>query len=336
MNAVFRWSGKLLKWLLIGMVGLTVLGVVAANVYGLYGRYQLDKDYPAPGRMISIGTHRMHMHCVGEGKPTVVLDAGGAGFSVMWAAVIERAQSVTRLCAFDRSGLGWSEPGKVSPTAESREADLEALLAVSGESPPFILVGHSLGGMHAWLYAQDHLDQAAGLIAVDTAPPNMADLNAMGPGVKIEGGQRLLFMSIERLGLVPALVGDLPVETEGLPESASVVMKRSRFLSKGLLSEQLAMDALAHAARKMGSIQDLPLIVITHGMPGDFEAWGFGDRAQDAEQAWQDMQVELSELSSNGEIFIAQESGHMVPVQQPAIVVDAIRRLVEGYRARQQ
>ena len=335
MKRLMRVIGKVLKWLGLGTLALVVAFVIGANLYAAYGRYKLNRDFPPPGRLVSVGSHRMHIHCVGMGEPTVVLDAGGGGFSVQWAGVMERAQTLSRICAFDRSGMGWSERSSDPPSAASREADLEALLAVSGESAPFILVGHSVGGELAWLYAQNHPDQIVGLIAVDTVPPSMRDIEAIrefNQIGEIRGWQRALILAIERLGLVPFLLRGNDIEFEDFPPWANEVMKRSNFLSKGMISEQLSMYSLGLTARDMDSLGDLPLTVIRHGICGIMcESWG--ERSGDFERMWREAQRGLSELSSNGRLLVAEESDHTIPTTQPDIVVDAIREMTEEYRA---
>lgn len=342
MTRVLRPIAKLFKWLLIGVVGLIVAAIVIGNAFRIYGRIQFDREISAPGRYISIGTHRMHMHCVGAGAPTVVLDAGASQFSTAWAAVLELAEPITRVCAFDRSGMGWSEPSPKPVTAASRLADLEILLDTSGEQPPYIFTGWSLGGALAWLYAQGHMDQVAGVITVDGALRASADINEFSPISEEEARtQRIVLDTVRALGLFPALHAlvpeiDDPGPTGELPDAAVAILERSHFLSKGLIEDISSIDSVFEAAREIQALGDTPLIVITHayGNPGRVMARLFGEENLPIfERLWQEMQSEMSEMSSNGQLWMAESSDHGIPLQQPSIVVDAISEMVDSYRS---
>jgi pimeloyl-ACP methyl ester carboxylesterase len=332
-----RLLGKACTWFLAGIAPLLVVVVVIGNVYRIHGRSQLDTDFPRPGELVSVGTHRMHIHCVGQGLPTIVLDSGGYSFSSAWDAVVERAQSITRICAFDRAGLGWSERGQSVPTAESYAADLEALLAASGESGPYIFTGWSMGGGLTWLYTQAHLDEAAGIIMVDGMPRDMYRFVAMGADPTPRGLGRILSLVIDRAGLTAAVLALLApgvdeASRRELPESTVALLDRSQFLSEGIVPAVFSVPSVVEAARAISPLGDLPLIVIARGMPGDFFD-PLGDRKDEAETLWREMQTEMSTLSSDSRLWIAEQSDHGVPLRQPGIVVDAIRELVQRYRS---
>lgn len=230
MRRVLRFLAKSSKWLLIGIAGLVAVAILAGNAFRIYGQRQFDRRFPAPGRFVELDTHRMHLHCVGEGAPTAILDAGASQFSTAWSAVLERAAPITRVCAFDRSGMGWSEPGPGPVTAASRLADLEALLRASDEQPPYILVGWSLGGALAWLYAQGHMDEIAGLITVDGALRASADINNAFSSISEEEAkaQQIVLQTIRGLGLFAALHALVP-EIDDRAQPASFPTTQLRF-----------------------------------------------------------------------------------------------------------
>src|SRR5579864_631611 len=111
-----------------------------------------SQSYPPPGQMIDIGGRKLHLYCTGKGSPTVILIAGGGGFSIDWALVQPKVAEQTRVCSYDRAGLGWSDPGSAEETVEETIDDLHALLHGSGEKGPFILVGASIGGVFSQAY----------------------------------------------------------------------------------------------------------------------------------------------------------------------------------------
>lgn len=153
---------SILKWSAICIAGLVVVAVLSLKAYVAYSRQNLHEEVPPPGQMVNVGAHSLHLYCVGSGRPTVILESGGFSFSAQWALVMEGVEPITRACAYDRNGLGWSELAPNPPTADSVLHDLSELLSASGELPPYVLVGHSNGGPIAWLCTDRHRRDVAG------------------------------------------------------------------------------------------------------------------------------------------------------------------------------
>ena len=127
------------------------------------------RAYPAPGRMIDVGGHRLHINCIGTGTPTVVIDAGWGDSSVAWSSWVQPAAArTTRVCTYDRAGMGYSEPGPLPRTAERFAQELHTLLTRAGEPGPYVLVGHSLGGALVRVYAHDYPAEVAGVVLIDS------------------------------------------------------------------------------------------------------------------------------------------------------------------------
>jgi pimeloyl-ACP methyl ester carboxylesterase len=110
---------------------------------------------------MSVAGHRLHLHCVGEGSPTVVLDAGLGAFSLDWGAVQPQIATSTRVCAYDRSGLGWSDPGRRPRSPQQFADELHTLLTNAGIPGPYVLVGHSISGKTARVFASQHPNEVA-------------------------------------------------------------------------------------------------------------------------------------------------------------------------------
>ena len=126
-----------------------------------------DKRYPPPGQLVDVGGYRLHLHCIGQGSPTVVLDAGLGAFSLDWGAVQPQIATSTRVCAYDRAGLGWSEPGPTPRSPQQFADELHALLTNAGVEGPYVLVAHSISGKTARLFASQHPNEVAGMVLVD-------------------------------------------------------------------------------------------------------------------------------------------------------------------------
>jgi pimeloyl-ACP methyl ester carboxylesterase len=124
----------------------------------------LPREYPPPGRLIDIGGRKLHIYCSGKGSPTVILIAGGGAFSIDWALVQPKVSKDTRVCSYDRAGLGWSDSGPADETVEQTVADLHNLLRMAGEKAPYLLVGASIGGIFIQAYQRAFPQEVAGLV----------------------------------------------------------------------------------------------------------------------------------------------------------------------------
>ncbi len=128
---------------------------------------------PAPlGKMVDLGGYRIHMYCTGSGKQTVVLSPGGGDFSFVWYLVQQRVQTFARVCSYDRAGSAWSDPGPQPLTLRQEAYELELALKLSGEKGPYILVGHSIGGLVVRTFAEGYPDETSGVVLVDAPSPD--------------------------------------------------------------------------------------------------------------------------------------------------------------------
>lgn len=347
-----RTRARFFLWATLSPIVLLAFALALGNAYRLYGKFRLSRDLPAPGRLVSIGDHRLHIHCVGEGRPVTVLVAGAGRFSTDWARVMDLAEPITRVCAYDRSGLGWSEIGSsYSATMSTARGEFEALLRESGEAAPYILVGHSRAGVFVWLYAQDHPEQTAGVVTLDGSPPAPVAADASRPAAASDPDgasrprenrgrswndvKRFAFVRLERLGLMPMISeiwGDelpIPVEyvppvpLDAFPEAAAQVVRRTERFCERCFAD-LLLGAPGSATRTMHDLGNLPLVVIARGMP---------ERNPNVERSWRRRQEAMSRLSTSGRLIIADASRHYIHYTQPEIVAEAIDRLAADYRA---
>jgi pimeloyl-ACP methyl ester carboxylesterase len=268
------------------------------------------------GRLIAIGGGRaMYLECHGTGSPTVVLESGFRTDAEIWSTltaagtpVLPAVSRFTRVCAYDRPGtaldaehIGRSDPVPMPRTAADIVADLDVLLRAAEVPGPYVLVGHGLGGLFARLYTSEQPEAVAGLVLVDAYPERLEEL--LGP---------------ERWPIYEQIVLD-PDGLAGVPDLETI----------DLGDASAAM--LAAAARS--PLRRVPLVVISRGLPlalpGDVPA-GFSEAL---EQAWDVGQAELATLAPRGRHVVATRSSDDIPLEQPAIVVRAIRRVVNMVRA---
>jgi pimeloyl-ACP methyl ester carboxylesterase len=301
--------------------------------------------YPPIGKLIDIGTHRLHIHSTGNGGPTVILESGGLGWSLDWYLVQTEVAKFTSVCSYDRAGFGWSDPGPNPRTSGQIVAELHALLETAGISKPYILVGASFGGHTARLFAKTYPDEVAGIVLVDARhesidakmPPAWKKLEAAGKGMC----QFMLLAS--RMGLLN-LLGKLGGERAAPPILSKLPPEmQQRYLEVGFQPKyfQTNLDELAAVAESdrqlsaTGLLGSLPLTVIRHGLPEMFAGMP-ANHAQQAEQVWQEQQAELAKLSSNSRMLVSEQSGHRIPVDHPEIVIKAILDMVKTFGAKNE
>jgi pimeloyl-ACP methyl ester carboxylesterase len=203
-----------------GIVLLLALLVGLIGVFGTRAKAKVTAKYPAPGQMVDVGGHRLHIHCQGDhalGSPTVVMESGNGEPSLTWAAIQPEVARFARVCTYDRAGLGWSERSPKPRTVGNVVDELHTLLARAGLEPPYVLVGHSMGGGLVRLYAREHPDQVAGMVLVD---PLLEEQEQRWP----EAVRRLSERS--RKAMVPSfrlgqMSGDEPSQSPWLGEASS-------------------------------------------------------------------------------------------------------------------
>ena len=331
-----------------GIVLLLFLMVGLTWIFGRRAKAELAAKYPPPGQMVDVGGYRMHINCQGrkrsDGSPTVVLEAGHSESSLTWALVQRGVAKFTRVCTYDRAGLGWSERSPKPRTATNIVAELHALLTQMGVEPPYVLVGHSIGGLFARLYAHEHPDQVVGMVLVD-ATHDEQDVRHAGAVAKqyklafkvMAWLFRLLQMlnSIGLLALIPNKVSGIwpnPIPKETREAYIGVVCSSTRWFETARKEAATSWENIAAArAAQITTLGDIPLIVLSAGQIQVPE--GPGISATDAEQfkaVQMELQAELVTLSSKGKRMIAEKSAHFIQVEQPEAVIDAIRQVVEA------
>ena len=276
-------------------------------------------DLPAPGQRIDIGGYKLHLHCQGTGSPAVILESGLGDWSSHWASVQRLLKADTQVCSYDRAGYGWSDPGPRPRDSSRIVAELHTLLGKAGIAPPYLLVGHSFGGINVRLFASTYPEEVSGLLLVDASHPASLPYrrNEDGsiPSTAMTTGNQLM-------RIAPGTSEELHIPAEAqaalsdqLLHTKSIVTGRAEFRALGQ-----SVIALLDAP----PMHDLPLIVLSRGL----RAWPEGAAGDAQEEAWRAQQLELSKLSSHGSQRIALHSGHHIQFDEPALVADAVRELL--------
>lgn len=298
---------------------------------GMIARVRIAHKYPAPGRLVDVGTLKMHIYCTGAGSPTVILSSGSDDFSILWSKVQPEVSKVTRVCSYDRAGLGRSEASHETRTAAVIVRELHLLLSNVGMDPPYLFVGHSFGGALTRLYAYQHPEEVAGLVLVDAAPDELflqvpKWRNAMDRKIKF---YKLLapLSSLGLLALSPNSIPNRGMSEEVLARYRAIAVSTNYFQT-GITENSIFERNLSDIHTAKIDLGDLPLIVISRGywdpMPGFSE-----EENQLAWQAWQTMQSEFLPLSSDSRQIVATASEHTIQLQQPELVIGAIDEILD-------
>lgn len=166
-----RWFKRGAIVVVTAPVALALLGMS----YQMLATRADRRNLPPPGRLIDVGGYRLHIQCEGAGHPTVVLETGALAMSALWGSVQPRVAVHTRVCSYDRAGLGWSEPGPEPRDGAQIAAELHTLLRGAGELPPYVLVGHSFGGLLVRVFIDQYPGDVAGLVLLDPSHPDQLE-----------------------------------------------------------------------------------------------------------------------------------------------------------------
>jgi pimeloyl-ACP methyl ester carboxylesterase len=303
---------------------------------------QSSKPQPI-GQLVDVGGYRLLLACQGEGSPTVVMEAAIGETGLLWSLVQPAVAKRTRACVYDRAGLGWSDPSPEPRTAAVMVQELHRLLGTAGIPGPYVLVGHSFGGLLVRLYAARHPQEVAGLVLVDSAHEEQyrrgpTEIRELVPQLEEQGRQQ--FEGLKALIVSGSLdPATLPVPP-GLPEAAAETFRALVAASpkhvETFIAEQQAVQAIQAelAAARIPSLGELPLVVLSHGQPMVMP--GLTPEVNQAyERVWQGLQAELAGLSSQGRLIVAEGSGHYIQLERPQLVIDAIAEVVTAARTNQ-
>lgn len=252
-----------------------------------------ERQYPPPGEMVDVGGYQLHLLCSGEGSPTVVLEQGGGGSSLAWFNVQPQVAEVTRVCAYDRAGLGWSQAGPEPRDGKRVAEELHTLLARAGIQGPYVLAGWSYGGIFVRSFAERYPGEVAGLLLLDATHPEVWTRTAEGRAT-YESESRLYAAGqvLARLGLLRLLPNPLTATPANWPgplrEQWRAVTSTTRFWDTVAAESRAIPETMAQLGGA-GSLGDVPLTVVTAGAnPG-------------ADGQWATYQQELATLSSNSQ-----------------------------------
>jgi pimeloyl-ACP methyl ester carboxylesterase len=334
------------KWLKrIGLVLMSVLviTITAGALYERSARQRIAKELPPPGKMINVGAgRRIHLDCRGSGTPIVVLETiaapmGGAS----WFAVHDAVAKTTRTCAYDRAGLGWSDPASGPRTGVAIVNDLHNALQAAHEPAPYVMVGASLGGPLIMTYTKYFGEEVAGLVFVDASHPDQDKKIEEVTGKRLDyapGAQKVLaalaWTGLPRLLLPPTQSPEIP------PQVARAIDAHMPTSLGPSLAEIAQLHETWREAGTLRTLGDRPVAVLTAARPySAAELATFQlteEQGKRMQEAWFALQREEASWSSRSTHKFLSDSSHGVQFERPDAIIAAIGEVLEQIRAGQQ
>lgn len=261
-------------------------------------------------QLIDIGTHKLYLSCQGSGRPVIVIDTAHGDTYLNWSSIMRELSTNTRVCAYDRAGYGQSEPGPLPRNSQREAEELHSLLQNAGVREPYLLVGHSLGGLNIQIFAANYPEQVAGMVLIDPPP---LDWFIEGPFPQLtqllEHETAALWQAVEA-----ARVADDPGQVNQADFIEALASEQ----------EQLQMSSGPQAAG-IESFEALPLVVIAATEPNP----QFGEQAEAFQQFWIKQNEALLSKSSNSKFLLAEDSSHMINRDAPQLIIEAVKGMLD-------
>jgi pimeloyl-ACP methyl ester carboxylesterase len=330
-----RW----LKRIAVGLGALGAIAMLSGASYELLMRRRVREAYPVPGRLVEVGGgRRIQIDCRGAGSPTVVLESGLDHLgSLSWARVHDSMAVTTRVCAYSRAGIMWSDASDAPFDLTAMARDLHDALAAAGERAPYVMVGHSIGGPYVMGFTHAYPSEVKGLVFVDASHPDQfarfRDITGKSlapPPGEVKLGVALAWTGLVRLWPVGAAPASWPAETARVAPAflpLSVV---------GLANETEAVPMTLAEARGMRQLGDRPLVVLTAGReqpPAVLRLMGLtreqGVQLRDAARV---LHEDQTSWTRHGRHELVPDATHYIQFDRPDVVVRATREVVQAVR----
>jgi len=329
------------------LAGLLVVTLAAGAIYQAAASASALKKYPATGKLYDIGEYSLHLRCTGEGNPTVVLEAGSGTPGLVWTPVQREIEKSMRVCSYDRAGYGYSESAAGPLPPQQVASDLHALLKAANVPGPYIMVGHSAGGVYVRAYANQYPSEVVGMVLVDSShedenlilPPEWVKLN------QTQNSMIALCRAMSPFGLMRlSHMFDAAIAGVSMDAQVGAAYLASTYQTRFCRASAEEIEALASTPYQPdtpGRLGNMPLIVLTADtsqellqaqVPGYLKSTVGPEVVAKVFQANREMQKSLAGLSSRGRQIMVPNSGHMIQLEQPGVVIDAIRTIVEQVR----
>ena len=304
------------------------VAIGAGAIYEAWSRHAVEQRFPPRGKRVDVGGRRLQIDCRGTGTPLVVFESGlDANGALSWYKVQDAVATFTRACSYSRAGILWSDPAGGPRNATAVATDLHRLLESGSEHPPYVLVGHSMGGPYAVSFTQHFGEEVAGLVLVDPSHPQQFVRSAAITG---EGAPTIGPMLRAQTWLGWTGLNRIMLASSAEADEVLRIIEAYRPVSR--VAELREVDAIPATFAEITSSHDLgsrPVIVLSGGkidFPRDAE------RDRRVHEDWIQMHIEEASWSSRGRHEVVASAGHRIQFDDPAAVVSATRTVVESLR----
>lgn len=304
-----------------------------------------DPVYLGPARLVDIGGRRLNLYCHGTGSPAVIFDSGGSDTTIAWALVQPAISKTHTTCSYDRAGLGFSDASDRPGTSGNDVDDIHKALQVSHIKPPYLLVGHSSGGMAVRVFADRYRDEVVGMVIVDGSHEDQMSRAKARAALEAREMPALAHRDVPaapdcvdaaKSGAIPKdspafkpCVGEMYPGVDQAIAAATVTAMASLKFQKASASEQanfatVSADETRATRRDFG---DMPIIMLTHAPRPAPQ--GLPQAMQDRRtMVWEQLHNEVAAMSTHGANWIVPRSGHTINYDRPEIVIDAINQVL--------
>jgi pimeloyl-ACP methyl ester carboxylesterase len=301
--------------------------------------------YVKPGQLVDIGGRRINLHCTGTGGPTIILMAGIFSWSVVWYKTQPVIAQKTRVCAFDRAAYGFSDPAPRPQIISEVVEDLHTALKAGSIPRPYVLVGHSLGGLEARVYAQRWPEEVAGMVLVDTSPAGEGLIDENQPDFDEAAGRESYAADMFHCAFL-AMHGPFEPSSSEFKDCSATLPSDTPAEFRKIWPQFFTADYFADKASLMSSLYThrydsadhhrlgaMPLVVLSIEQP-----WNIGTPAgvrlvRSYGKIWNALHQDLAHLSSRGVHRIIKGSGHEIQLDQPQAVIDAVDEVLRELQA---
>ncbi|MES2606473.1 MAG: alpha/beta hydrolase [Pseudomonadota bacterium] len=285
---------------------------------GLFFNLAACATHPEPpGKMVAVDGHLMHLYCTGpeSPQPTVILEGANMGLSPFYRNLQESLEQTIRVCSYDRAGIAWSEPSDNPRESRFIAAELHELLREAGLKPPFLLAGHSLGGLFVLRYAHDYPDEVAGLALLDASHPDQNTLVA-DPAKQIAGELKILawLRRLQWLG-VSHVYNPYRVQLQPLPPAAfeqALYFTHQPSMADAIIGETRSRIVSMAQAGEVKTLGALPLLVVSAGayQVNPERSAEDTERLKTSYERWQQFHLQYLALSTNSRHVVIEGSNH--------------------------
>lgn len=324
------------KVVLYVLVSIMIL-IGSGFLYEAIASKLAEQDFPMPGKLVDVasGAYQLHIQRTGQGGPVILLESGSGGISTLWGDIPAQLAPFATVVAYDRAGYAWSGKAATERTGANIVQELHEALDKEGIHGPYILVGHSLGGMYARLFAQTYRDETVGLVLLDARHEDYGreaePIYAQEPRQAMPSA---FMLSLLKHSGIMRLFQDSFLEGVAPPE------KRSEFIN--VIGTADYFDAVEEEFRLIGQTEqalrgqklgNLPVRIIARGVQPDLTSIGFSkEGSRKLDDTWQACQRKMLNLSTDSKLIVASNSGHNISDDEPELVVRVIRELLASVR----